>query len=140
MAATSGAKRPLELYTEVFKELIKNLTTGSKVHEELKRYGITGNPESMLQGTTVVGNINDPGLKNTILKALGGNLYYVKEVRRMLEKWAMLNENAGRQGIYNVILRDSGDRQKAIFSAGKIIEYQRGGAGRAIICCNNSFS
>jgi hypothetical protein len=132
MAATSGVKRPLELYTEVFKELIKNLTTGSKVHEELKRYGITGNPESMLQGTTVVGNINDPGLKNTILKALGGNLYYVKEVRRMLEKWAMLNENAGRQGIYNVILRDSGDRQKAIFSAGKIIEYQRGGAGRAI--------
>ena len=138
VAATADVKSASKLYLETLKELMLNLSPkGSETHELLKRYGLTGSSESILQGIRETKNLDDPGIKNSILRMLGGGTPFAKEIRRGLEKFAMLSENALRQAVYNVVYEETGDKQRAIWTAIRYMEYRRSGSN---ILLQQSFS
>jgi len=129
VAATADVKSAFKLYSETFKELMLNLSPkGSETHELLKQYGLTGSSESILQGIRETKNLDDPGIKNSILRMLGGGTPFAKAIRRGLEKFAMLSENALRQAVYNVVYEETGDKQRALWTAIRYMEYRRGGS------------
>ena len=138
VAATADVKSAFKLYSETFKELMLNLSPkGSETHELLKQFGLTGSSESILQGIRETKNLDDPGVKNSILRMLGGGTPFAKEIRRGLEKFAMLSENALRQSVYNVVYEETGDKQRAIWTAIRYMEYRRSGSN---ILLQQSFS
>ena len=116
---TSGLKHPWALPIEVAKEFVKTLRGTSATAKELTKYGAVG----VRDYSTMVAR-NDAeiaaGLKapTKLQKALSP-----------LEKIAMASDNAVRQAIYNLTMKETnGDKATAVEKAFEIINFKRSGS------------
>ena len=116
---TSGLKNPWALPLEVMKEFVKTLRGTSKAATELTAVGAAGErdySDTMMRDTAEI----MAGLKQD--KKSG-------KFRRALETFAMASDNAVRQAIYNMTMKETGgDKALAVERAFEIINFKRSGA------------
>ena len=116
---TSGLKHPFKLPLEVMKEFVKTLRGTSEAHEALKSVGAAGVRDysatiSRLDAEMAAG-LKAPSTWQKLLSPL--------------EKFSMASDNAVRQAIYNMTMKETGgDKAKAIERAFEIINFRRKGA------------
>lgn len=116
---TSGLKHPFKLPLEVMKEFVKTLRGTSEAHEALKAVGAAGVRDysatiSRLDAEMAAG-LKAPTTWQKLLSPL--------------EKFSMASDNAVRQAIYNMTMKETGgDKAKAIERAFEIINFRRKGA------------
>jgi hypothetical protein len=119
---TSGLKHPWLLPLEVAKEFTKTLMGRSTTAQELAKYGATGVRD---YSATFVRDSAEilAGLKqDTKMGAF----------KRALENFAMASDNAVRQAIYNMTMKETGDKATAVERAFEIINFKRAGASGKI--------
>jgi hypothetical protein len=119
---TSGLKHPWLLPLEVAKEFTKTLQNRSETAKELARYGATGVRD---YSATFVRDSAEilAGLKQETKTGA---------FKRALENFAMASDNAVRQAIYNMTLKETGDKATAVERAFEIINFKRAGASGKI--------
>jgi hypothetical protein len=115
---TSGLKHPWALPVEVAKEFIKTLRGTSKAAKELTPYGAVGVRDYSATFVRDTAEIMAGLKKETKSGAF----------MRALETFAMASDNAVRQAIYNMTLKETGDKAAAIEKAFEIINFKRSGA------------
>jgi hypothetical protein len=119
---TSGLKHPWALPLEVAKEFTKTLMGRSTTAAELAKYGATGVRD--YSATFVRDNAEIlAGLKEDTKSGA---------FKRALENFAMASDNAVRQAIYNMTMKETGDKATAVERAFEIINFKRGGASAKI--------
>ena len=120
---TSGLKHPWLLPLEVAKEFTKTLMGRSTTAEELAKYGATGVRD---YSATFVRDSAEilAGLKQDTKSGA---------FKRALEHFAMSSDNAVRQAIYNMTMKETGgDKATAVERAFEIINFKRAGASGKI--------
>ena len=120
---TSGLKHPWLLPLEVAKEFTKTLMGRSTAAKELSRYGATGVRD---YSATFVRDSAEilAGLKKDSKTGA---------FKRALENFAMASDNAVRQAIYNMTMKETGgDKATAVERAFEIINFKRAGASGKI--------
>ena len=116
---TSGLKHPWLLPLEVAKEFTKTLMGRSTAAKELSRYGATGVRD---YSATFVRDSAEilAGLKKDSKTGA---------FKRALENFAMASDNAVRQAVYNMTMKETGgDKATAVERAFEIINFKRAGA------------
>jgi len=120
---TSGLKHPWLLPLEVAKEFTKTLMGRSAAATELSKYGATGVRD---YSATFVRDSAEilAGLKKDTKSGA---------FKRALENFAMASDNAVRQAIYNMTMKETnGDKATAVERAFEIINFKRAGASGKI--------
>jgi hypothetical protein len=119
---TSGLKRPWLLPLEVAKEFTKTLQGRSETAKELAKYGAAGVRD---YSATFVRDSAEilAGLKQETKSGA---------FMRALENFAMASDNAVRQAIYNMTMKETGDKATAVERAFEIINFKRSGASGKI--------
>ena len=119
---TSGLKHPWLLPLEVAKEFTKTLMGRSTTAQELAKYGATGVRD---YSATFVRDSAEilAGLKQDTKTGA---------FKRALENFAMASDNAVRQAIYNMTMKETGDKATAVERAFEIINFKRAGASGKI--------
>ena len=119
---TSGLKHPWLLPLEVAKEFTKTLRGRSEAAKELAKYGATGVRD---YSATFVRDSAEilAGLKQETKTGA---------FKRALENFAMASDNAVRQAIYNMTMKETGDKATAVERAFEIINFKRAGASGKI--------
>jgi len=125
---TSGLKHPWALPLEVVKEFTKTLFNKSKTHKELTAIGAVGTKDysatTGLLGATRRETIErEAGLKKT---PIWSRLY------NSLEKFSMTSDNAVRQAVYNLTMKETGDKALATEKAFELINFKRTGASAKV--------
>ena len=115
---TSGLKHPWGLPLEVAKEFYKTLKGTSTAAKELTGIGAVGVRD---YSATFVRDSAE------ILAGLKAETKTGK-VMGALEKFAMASDNAVRQAIYNMTMKETGDKATAMERAFEIINFKRAGA------------
>ena len=120
---TSGLKHPWLLPLEVAKEFTKTLMGRSAAATELAKYGATGVRD---YSATFVRDSAEilAGLKQDTKSGA---------FKRALENFAMASDNAVRQAIYNMTMKETnGDKAMAVERAFEIINFKRAGASAKV--------
>ena len=120
---TSGLKHPWALPLEVAKEFTRTLRGRSAAAKELALYGATGVRD---YSATFVRDSAEimAGLKQDTKSGA---------FKRALENFAMASDNAVRQAIYNMTMKETnGDKALAVERAFEIINFKRAGASGKI--------
>ena len=119
---TSGLKRPWLLPLEVAKEFTRTLQGRSETAKELAKYGAAGVRD---YSATFVRDSAEilAGLKQDTKSGA---------FMRALENFAMASDNAVRQAIYNMTMKETGDKATAVERAFEIINFKRSGASGKI--------
>jgi len=120
---TSGLKHPWLLPLEVAKEFTKTLMGRSETAKELALYGATGVRD---YSATFVRDSAEilAGLKQDTKSGA---------FKRALENFAMASDNAVRQAIYNMTMKETnGDKAMSVERAFEIINFKRAGASAKI--------
>jgi hypothetical protein len=119
---TSGLKHPWLLPLEVAKEFVNTLRGRSAAAKELTKYGAVGVRDysaTMVRDTAEI----MAGLKQNTKTG---------KFKQALENFAMASDNAVRQAIYNMTLKETGDKALAVERAFEIINFKRAGASGKI--------
>ena len=119
---TSGLKHPWLLPLEVAKEFTKTLRGRSEAAKELTKYGAVGVRDysaTMVRDTAEI----MAGLKEDTKTG---------KFKSALETFAMASDNAVRQAIYNMTMKETGDKALAVERAFEIINFKRAGASGKI--------
>lgn len=120
---TSGLKHPWLLPLEVAKEFTKTLRGRSAAAEELAKYGAVGVRDYSATFVRESAEIL-AGLKQDTKTGA---------FKRALENFAMASDNAVRQAIYNMTMKETnGDKATAVERAFEIINFKRAGASGKI--------
>ena len=120
---TSGLKHPWLLPLEVAKEFTKTLMGRSTAAAELSKYGATGVRDYSATFVRDSAEILAGLKKDTKTGAF----------KRALENFAMASDNAVRQAIYNMTMKETnGDKATAVERAFEIINFKRAGASGKI--------
>jgi hypothetical protein len=117
-----GAKRAPLLLLDVATELLRTVTKTSTVRETLKKYGAVGGSNYMSISAREDAAIK-AGIKNKDWRALA---------LRPFRALTTISDNIIRQAIYKRILKETGDKAKAIEAAFEIINFRRSGANAAL--------
>ena len=116
---TSGLKHPWALPVEVMKEFVKTLRGTSTAAKELAEYGAVG-----VRDYSAMVARNDAEIAAG-LKAPTK----LQKVLSPLEKIAMASDNAVRQAVYNMTMKETkGDKATAVERAFEIINFKRSGS------------
>ena len=120
---TSGLKNPFVIPIEVIKEFGKTLTGTSAAHKELSLYGAVGvrdySAAIARNDAEIVAGLAAPTRTQKILAPF--------------EKFAMASDNAVRQAVYNLTMKETnGDKAAAIEKAFEIINFKRSGASGSV--------
>jgi hypothetical protein len=119
---TSGLKHPWLLPLEVAKEFVNTLRGRSAAAKELTKYGAVGVRDysaTMVRDTAEI----MAGLKQNTKTG---------KFKQALENFAMASDNAVRQAIYNMTMKETGDKALAVERAFEIINFKRAGASGKI--------
>jgi len=119
---TSGLTNPFSIPIEVVKEFTKTLRGTSKAHAELTKYGAVG-----VRDYSAAIARNDA----EIVAGLAAPTKFQK-ILSPFEKFAMASDNAVRQAVYNLTLKETGDKAAAIEKAFEIINFKRSGASGSV--------
>jgi len=119
---TSGLKHPWLLPLEVAKEFTKTLMGRSEAATELTKYGAVGVRDYSATFVRDTAEIM-AGLKSESKTG---------KISNALEKFAMASDNAVRQAIYNMTMKETGDKALAVERAFEIINFKRAGASGKI--------
>jgi len=119
---TSGLKHPWLLPLEVAKEFTRTLMGRSTAAKELSKYGATGVRDYSATFVRESAEIL-AGLKK---ESKSGAF------KRALETFAMASDNAVRQAIYNMTMKETGDKATAVERAFEIINFKRAGASGSV--------
>ena len=115
---SSGLKHPFRLPVEVVKEFVNTLRGTSKAAAELSKFGAVGvrdySAAVARNEAEIAAGLRKPSKWQSILSPL--------------EKIAMASDNAVRQAVYNMTLREGGDKATAVERAFEIINFKRSGA------------
>lgn len=118
---SSGLKHPFRLPLEVVKEFVNTLRGTSTAAKELAKYGAVGVKDYSAavarNEAEIAAGLRSPSKVDRILSPL--------------EKIAMASDNAVRQAVYNMTLREGGDKATAVERAFEIINFKRSGASGA---------
>lgn len=126
---TSGLANPFSIPIEVAKEFSKTLMGTSAAHKELSLYGAVGvrdySSAIARNDAEIVAGLISPSKFKKILSPF--------------EKFAMASDNAVRQAVYNLTLKETksaenpnGDKAAAIEKAFEIINFKRSGASGSV--------
>ena len=126
---TSGLTNPFYIPIEVVKEFTKTLMGTSATHAELSKYGAVGvrdySSAIARNDAEIVAGLTAPTKFQKILSPF--------------EKFAMASDNAVRQAVYNLTLKETksaenpnGDKAAAIEKAFEIINFKRSGASGSV--------
>ena len=119
---TSGLKHPWLLPLEVAKEFTKTLRGRSAAAGELAKYGATGvrdySATFVRESAEILAGLKQETKSGAFMRAL--------------ENFAMASDNAVRQAIYNMTLKETGDKATAVERAFEIINFKRAGASGKI--------
>lgn len=119
---TSGLKNPFAIPFEVAKEFTNTLRGKSAAHAELAKYGAVG-----VRDYSAAIARNDA----EIVAGLASPTKFQKFLSPF-EKFAMASDNAVRQAVYNLTLKETGDKAAAIEKAFEIINFKRSGASGSV--------
>jgi hypothetical protein len=120
---TSGLRNPFSIPIEVAKEFTKTLTGTSAAHKELSKYGAVG-----VRDYSAAIARNDA----EIVAGLAAPTKFQK-ILSPFEKFAMASDNAVRQAVYNLTMKETnGDKAAAIEKAFEIINFKRSGASGSV--------
>ena len=126
---TSGLKNPFAIPLQVAKEFTNTLRGKSAAHAELAKYGAVG-----VRDYSAAIARNDA----EIVAGLAAPTKFQK-ILSPLEKFAMASDNAVRQAVYNLTLKETksaenpdGDKAAAIEKAFEIINFKRSGASGSV--------
>lgn len=126
---TSGLKNPFAIPFEVAKEFTNTLRGKSAAHAELAKYGAVG-----VRDYSAAIARNDA----EIVAGLASPTKFQKALSPF-EKFAMASDNAVRQAVYNLTLKETksaenpnGDKAAAIEKAFEIINFKRSGASGSV--------
>lgn len=119
---TSGLTNPFSIPLEVAKEFTNTLRGKSAAHAELAKYGAVG-----VRDYSAAIARNDA----EIVAGLAAPTKFQK-ILSPLEKFAMASDNAVRQAVYNLTLKETGDKAAAIEKAFEIINFKRSGASGSV--------
>ena len=126
---TSGLRNPFSIPLEVAKEFTNTLRGKSAAHAELSKYGAVGvrdySSAVARNDAEIVAGLTSPTKFQKILSPF--------------EKFAMASDNAVRQAVYNLTLKETksaenpnGDKAAAIEKAFEIINFKRSGASGSV--------
>lgn len=119
---TSGLRNPFSIPLEVAKEFTNTLRGKSAAHAELAKYGAVG-----VRDYSAAVARNDA----EIVAGLTAPTKFQK-ILAPFEKFAMASDNAVRQAVYNLTLKETGDKAAAIEKAFEIINFKRSGASGSV--------
>jgi hypothetical protein len=119
---TSGLKNPFAIPFQVAKEFTNTLRGKSAAHAELAKYGAVG-----VRDYSAAIARNDA----EIVAGLASPTKFQKFLSPF-EKFAMASDNAVRQAVYNLTLKETGDKAAAIEKAFEIINFKRSGASGSV--------
>jgi hypothetical protein len=120
---TSGLRNPFSIPIEVVKEFTKTLRGTSATHAELSKYGAVG-----VRDYSAAIARNDA----EIVAGLAAPTKFQK-ILSPFEKFAMASDNAVRQAVYNLTMKETnGDKAAAIEKAFEIINFKRSGASGGV--------
>ncbi len=119
---TSGLTNPFAIPIEVVKEFSKTLRGKSAAHAELAKYGAVGVRD---YSAAIARN------EAEIVAGLAAPTKFQK-ILSPFEKFAMASDNAVRQAVYNLTLKETGDKAAAIEKAFEIINFKRSGASGSV--------
>ena len=126
---TSGLKNPFAIPFEVAKEFTNTLRGKSAAHAELAKYGAAG-----VRDYSAAVARNDA----EVMAGLASPTKFQK-ILSPFEKFAMASDNAVRQAVYNLTLKETksaenpnGDKAVAIEKAFEIINFKRSGASGSV--------
>jgi hypothetical protein len=115
---TSGLKHPWLLPLEVAKEFTKTLRGRSAAATELTKYGAAGvrdySATFIRENAEIMAGLKQETKSGAFMRAL--------------ENFAMASDNAVRQAVYNMTLKETGDKALAVERAFEIINFKRAGA------------
>jgi hypothetical protein len=120
---TSGLTNPFSIPIEVVKEFTKTLRGTSAAHIELSKYGAVGvrdySSAIARNDAEIVAGLTAPTKFQKILSPF--------------EKFAMASDNAVRQAVYNLTMKETnGDKAAAVEKAFEIINFKRSGASGSV--------
>lgn len=119
---TSGLKNPWLLPLEVAKEFTNTLRGRSAAAQELSKYGAVGvrdySATFVRESAEILAGLKQETKSGAFMRAL--------------ENFAMASDNAVRQAIYNMTLKETGDKATAVERAFEIINFKRAGASGKI--------
>jgi hypothetical protein len=115
---SSGVKNPFAIPLQVMTEFAKTLTGTSEAHNELMRYGATGQRDYSAAMSRIDAETAE-GLRKP--KAW-------EKALAPLRKIATASDNAVRQAIYKQTLKETGDKALAVERAFEVINFRRGGS------------
>jgi hypothetical protein len=119
---TSGLRNPFAIPFQVAKEFTNTLRGKSEAHAELAKYGAVG-----VRDYSAAIARNDA----EIVAGLASPTKFQKFLSPF-EKFAMASDNAVRQAVYNLTLKETGDKAAAIEKAFEIINFKRSGASGSV--------
>jgi hypothetical protein len=115
---TSGLKHPWLLPLEVAKEFTKTLRGRSAAAIELTKYGAVGvrdySATFIRENAEIMAGLKKDTKSGAFMRAL--------------ENFAMASDNAVRQAVYNMTMKETGDKALAVERAFEIINFKRSGA------------
>jgi len=119
---TSGLKHPWLLPLEVVKEFTKTLRGRSAAATELTKYGAVGvrdySATFVRESAEILAGLKTETKSGAFMRAL--------------ENFAMASDNAVRQAVYNMTMKETGDKALAVERAFEIINFKRAGASGKI--------
>jgi len=118
----SGAKNPLMIPIDVLTEVIRTATGTSSIRKELKRTGVVGGSEYMS-----VSAREDAAIRAGLAKGDWRSM-----VLKPFRALSSASDNVIRQGIYKRIMKETGDKARALEAAFEIINFRRSGSNQTI--------